>query len=425
MKNYHGYTLIQIVITLAIIAILAGLAIPAYQSYVVRTDIAEGLVFADAARIDIEEQFSVRGVIPDSGPLMVAKVDMIDQLNWYKDTQKTDQGYIDVKMNLPHFKNAVTPFLLVAEHRAGVLQWRCVSARAQGYADKDSVANKYLPSVCLDARKMKQAVSSNSCHSNEDQVIVKGTSVCTPKCKIGELRSTSNPTQCISQPVSVTTTSTGSAGNVLSTQSVTPPPVSSQPSISCSSKKESVVVKGVPTCLDKCSSGTVRDSSDPSQCVRKYFTASVDPRKQNPCPAGQVFMPKGSDVSPWDGLSLLGSCYGNGGKVDPYEETQCNVCAGPPEACELAYYSDSCKYPTNYCLNHITNLADGNRLVERKCATVKEVYNNWYLGSSDDDKCRQLNGNSVLTYRFECSYGCVTDDCNADIHPTTGLWLDI
>ena len=45
---------------------------------------------------------------------------------------------------------------------------------------------------------------------------------------------------------------------------------------------------------------------------------------------------------------------------------RCAQCAGPPEACEVAFYEDTCDPPNHYCINHVTNLASGDRLVERK-----------------------------------------------------------
>ena len=44
----------------------------------------------------------------------------------------------------------------------------------------------------------------------------------------------------------------------------------------------------------------------------------------------------------------------------------CAVCAGPPEACELAYYETTCHPPDHYCINHITTKETGQRLVERR-----------------------------------------------------------
>ena len=52
-----------------------------------------------------------------------------------------------------------------------------------------------------------------------------------------------------------------------------------------------------------------------------------------------------------------------------------------------------------------------------RCGNVTSCYNEWYLGSSDDDKCRALSASSTLNYRFECTFCCIKDGCNVDLHP--------
>src|SRR5580700_10181899 len=61
-KMQKGFTLIELMIVVAIIGILAAIAIPAYQDYTIRAKVTEGLNLADSAKTAVAESFQSGGV---------------------------------------------------------------------------------------------------------------------------------------------------------------------------------------------------------------------------------------------------------------------------------------------------------------------------------------------------------------------------
>lgn len=65
MKN-KGFTIIELMIAVAIIGVLAAIAIPAYQNYIIRAKVSEALTFASQAKTAVAEYYQSQGALPTS-----------------------------------------------------------------------------------------------------------------------------------------------------------------------------------------------------------------------------------------------------------------------------------------------------------------------------------------------------------------------
>ena len=99
-KLQKGFTLIELMIVVAIIGILAAIAIPAYQDYTIRAQVSEGLNLSAAAKAAVAETFLNRGVAPANRTVAGMSANATDTNGKYVTQVSVTNGVIEVRYGL-------------------------------------------------------------------------------------------------------------------------------------------------------------------------------------------------------------------------------------------------------------------------------------------------------------------------------------
>ena len=162
-KLHEGFTLIELMIVVAIIGILAAIAIPAYENYTVRAQVTEGINMTAFAKARIADAFLNDGEAPADRLAAGLTADPTDTSGKYVSSLNIDNGVLVITFG--HEANAaisgstltVTPY----ETPERGVAWRCGTAAAPTTAllgsssggnaavyIAPSVLDRYLPASC-------------------------------------------------------------------------------------------------------------------------------------------------------------------------------------------------------------------------------------------------------------------------------------
>ncbi|EMU0392360.1 pilin [Neisseria gonorrhoeae] len=154
-----GFTLIELMIVIAIVGILAAVALPAYQDYTARAQVSEAILLAEGQKSAVTEYYLNHGEWPENND-KAGVASPSDIKGKYVESVTVAKGVVTAQMKPSGVNKEIKDkkLSLWARRENGSVKWFCGQPVTRNGDDKDDVAKdagnaietKHLPSTCRD-----------------------------------------------------------------------------------------------------------------------------------------------------------------------------------------------------------------------------------------------------------------------------------
>ncbi|ENX3368084.1 pilin, partial [Neisseria gonorrhoeae] len=158
-----GFTLIELMIVIAIVGILAAVALPAYQDYTARAQVSEAILLAEGQKSAVAEYYLNHGEWPENNTSAGVASSPTDIKGKYVKEVEVKNGVVTAEMASSNVNKEIKgkKLSLWAKREDGSVKWFCGQpvTRESNNADADDVTDdtngtkidtKHLPSTCRD-----------------------------------------------------------------------------------------------------------------------------------------------------------------------------------------------------------------------------------------------------------------------------------
>src|SRR4051812_8886619 len=139
-KVQQGFTLIELMIVVAIIGILGGIAIPVYQDYTIRAKVSEPMTFLDAAKVSVSEYYQTVGSMPQPAAAGFSTSPSQYVASW--NYVRASATSAEIEVNVQNLGGSATGLIRLTGtgNPGGTVDWQCKSGT--------TLPAKYRPANC-------------------------------------------------------------------------------------------------------------------------------------------------------------------------------------------------------------------------------------------------------------------------------------